>query len=57
MKRTKDAALSVTALWLEPRLRFTPSREAKLASELDRLARFVGAEAVRFETGFLRDPD
>jgi len=57
MKRTKDGALSVTGLWLEPRLRFTPAREAKLASELDRLARFVGAEAVRFENYFLREQE
>jgi uncharacterized protein YcaQ len=57
MKRTKDGALSVSALWLEPRLKFTRAREAKLASELDRLARFVGAEAVRFENGFLRETD
>ncbi|MDX1576720.1 MAG: crosslink repair DNA glycosylase YcaQ family protein, partial [Kiloniellales bacterium] len=54
MKRTKDGALSVSALWLEPRLKFTRAREAKLTSELDRLAQFVGAEAVRFENGFLR---
>jgi uncharacterized protein YcaQ len=44
----------VTALWLEPRLKFTPAREAKLASELDRLARFVGADKVRFQNGFLK---
>jgi len=57
MKRAKDGALAVTALWLEPRLKFTRAREAKLAAELDRLANFVGAEAVRFENGFLRDSD
>ena len=54
MKRTKDGALTVTALWLEPRLQFTRAREAKLAAELDRLASFVGAETVRFANGFLR---
>ncbi len=54
--RTKkdDGELSVNALWLEPRLKFTKAREAKLASQLDRLARFVGAETVRFEDGFLK---
>jgi uncharacterized protein YcaQ len=57
MKRSKDGTLSVSALWLEPRLSFTRSREAKLASQLDRLARFVGADAVRFENGFLRETD
>jgi hypothetical protein len=49
-----DGALSVTGLWLEPRLKFTRAREAKLAGELDRLASFVGAETVRFQNGFLR---
>ena len=58
MKRSKeDGALSVSALWLEPRLTLTRTREAKLASELNRLASFVGAEAVRFENGFLRETD
>ena len=57
MKRTKDGALAVTALWLEPRLKFTRARDDKLASELDRLAGFVGAEAVRFENGFLRETE
>jgi uncharacterized protein YcaQ len=49
-----DGALSVTGLWLEPRLKLTRSREDKLAAELDRLARFTGAEGVRFENGYLR---
>jgi uncharacterized protein len=56
MARAKgDGALSVTGLWLEPRLGLTKSREDKLAAQLDRLARFVGAESVRFENGFLRE--
>ena len=57
MARAKadDGVLSVTGLWLEPRLSLTRSREAKLAAELDRLARFVGADAVRFENGFFRE--
>jgi uncharacterized protein YcaQ len=56
MARAKDdGALSVSGLWLEPRLSFTRAREDRLAAQLDRLARFVGAEAVRFENGFLRE--
>ena len=55
MKRAKnDGAISVTGLWLEPRLKWTRSREDKLVAELDRLASFVGADGVRFENGFLR---
>jgi uncharacterized protein YcaQ len=55
MARAKDdGALSVTGLWLEPRLALTKSREDRLAAELDRLARFVGVDAVRFENGFLK---
>ena len=54
MRATKDGPISVTGLWLEPRLKWTRSREDKLAAELDRLASFVGAEGVRFENGFLR---
>jgi hypothetical protein len=54
MRAKKDGALSVNALWLEPRLKWTRSREDKLAAELDRLASFVGADGVRFENGFLR---
>ena len=54
MKRTKNGALSVTALWLEPRLSYTRARKAKLEAQLDRLADFVDAEAVRFEKGFLK---
>jgi uncharacterized protein YcaQ len=54
MRAKKDGALSVTGLWLEPRLTLTRSREDKLAAELDRLASFTGADSVRFENGFLR---
>jgi uncharacterized protein YcaQ len=55
MARAKDdGALSVSGLWLEPRLGLTRAREDRLAGQLDRLARFVGAESVRFENGFLR---
>ena len=53
-RRERDA-LGVTGLWLEPRLKLTRSREDRLAAELDRLARFIGAGRVVFENGFLRD--
>ena len=57
MRAKKDGALSVTGLWLEPRLKLTRSRDDKLSAELDRLARFTGAEGVRFENGFLREQE
>jgi uncharacterized protein YcaQ len=53
--RRDQGALAVTGLWLEPRLKLTGAREAKLAAELDRLARFTGAERVVFENGHLRN--
>ena len=46
--------LSVNGLWLEPRLQFTRRRQEKLAAELDRLRRFICADQVVFENGFLR---
>ncbi|MFT5776999.1 DNA glycosylase AlkZ-like family protein, partial [Hyphomonas sp.] len=38
--------LTVVALWPEPGVKWTGARQAKLDSELGRLARFVGATGV-----------
>lgn len=55
MKRDRDAdALRVSALWLEPRLKLTPGRMAKLEKALAEVAAFAGVAAVRFEDGWLR---
>jgi len=48
--------LEVTGLWLEPGLKLTPRRRAGLEDELGRLAGFVGAGAVRFADGFVKEP-
>ena len=50
----QSGLLSVNGLWLEPRLQFTRRRQEKLAAELDRLRRFICADQVVFENGFLR---
>lgn len=42
----KAGRLNVLKLWLEPRVKWTGARAAKLESELARLARFVGLEQV-----------
>ena len=42
----KAGRLNVLKLWLEPRVKWTGARAAKLEAELARLARFVGLEQV-----------
>lgn len=55
MKRDRETdALRVAALWLEPRLKLTPGRLAKLEKALAEVAAFAGVSAVRFEDGWLR---
>ncbi len=51
--RRQDDALHVTGLWLEPKVKFTKGREKKLASELNRLAKFIGMETVTYDQGYL----
>jgi uncharacterized protein YcaQ len=46
--------LQVISLWLEPGQRFTKSRQRDLSLALDRLRRFIGADTVTFENGYLR---
>jgi uncharacterized protein YcaQ len=47
-------ALQVDALWMEPGHRLTKPRLGRLAAELDRVRRFVGAEDLRFRDGYLK---
>jgi uncharacterized protein len=55
MKRNAAGrALEVSALWLEPGLRPSRGRHDRLAAELDRIRRFVGADAVRYADGYLQ---
>lgn len=51
MKR-QDCALAVERLWLEPGVRTSRGRLARLESELDRLRRFGGCERVTFNDGW-----
>jgi hypothetical protein len=57
MKAERDrGVLAVRALWPEPGVRFGRERGARLAAELDRVARFAGCAGVAFGNGWLRDP-
>ncbi|WP_246479574.1 winged helix-turn-helix domain-containing protein [Kaustia mangrovi] len=49
-----DGVLEARGLWLEPRMRLTPSRETGLRRALDRLARFAELEEVRADEAFGR---
>ncbi len=52
MKRDREAdALRVAALWLEPRLKMTPGRTAKLEKALAEVAAFAGVSRVVFADG------
>lgn len=56
MKRDRDGdSLRVAALWLEPRLKLTPGRLAKLEKALGEVAAFAGVARVVFADGWLRD--
>lgn len=48
----KAGALNVTRLWLEPRVRASAGRMAKLDAELARVARFAGVEKVVYAKGW-----
>ncbi len=55
MKADRRAGvLNVTALWPEPRVRWTDARQARLEAELARLCRFAGLESVTWAPGWLR---
>ncbi len=47
-------ALEVAALWMEPGRRLSRGRRERLEAELDRIRRFVGADAVHYADGYLR---
>lgn len=56
MKADRKAdALTVAALWPEPKTRFAQGRLARLEAELDRQRRFAGLRDLRFADGWLRD--
>jgi uncharacterized protein YcaQ len=46
--------LEVSALWLEPGQRLGRGRRERLDAELDRIRRFIGADAIRYADGHLR---
>jgi uncharacterized protein YcaQ len=52
--RRQEGKLLVTGLWLEPGQQLTRSRQRDLGLALERLRRFVGAEAVAFDNGYLK---
>ncbi|WP_158970966.1 winged helix-turn-helix domain-containing protein [Chachezhania sediminis] len=57
MKTDRESAqLVVTALWPENGVRWGGARQARLETELDRVARFAGMEGVTFLDGWMRDP-
>jgi uncharacterized protein YcaQ len=47
--------LEVSALWLEPGRRLGRGRRERLDAELDRIRRFIGADAVRYADGHLKE--
>ncbi len=52
--RRDDDALHVTGLWLEPRVKLTKGRRARLERELARQAKFIGMADVIWEPGALK---
>jgi uncharacterized protein len=56
MKRNAASRLlEVMALWLEPGLRPSRGRHDRIAAELDRIRRFIGADAVRYADGYCKE--
>jgi uncharacterized protein YcaQ len=51
----RERLLEVSALWLEPGRRLGQGRRERLHAELDRIRRFIGAEAIRYADGHLRE--
>ena len=49
-----NGVLNVTGLWLEPKVRLTVGRLARLEAELERQRRFAGLQSVNFEEGWIR---
>ncbi len=56
MKAGRDRdELDVKALWMEPGVRLSGTRQAKLEAELDRIRRFAGLAAVHWRDGYLKN--
>lgn len=51
----KAGTLNVARLWLEPKVRASAGRMAKLDAELNRLARFTGVDEVAYQPGWRID--
>jgi len=49
-----DGDLRVCGLWLEEKVKFGDLRRTKLAQELERIRRFIGAERVTYLDGYLK---
>jgi uncharacterized protein YcaQ len=52
----KGGTLDVKRLWLEPGVRPSSGRLAKLDAELNRLAKFTGVDTIRYLDGWLGEP-
>lgn len=50
----KTNTLNVVALWLEPEIRPSAGRKAKIEAELDRIRKFAGMETISYETSWWR---
>jgi uncharacterized protein YcaQ len=57
MKCRRDAGtLAVTGLWLEPGVKLSKQRRARLDAELDRYRRFTGCDRIDWAEGALKAP-
>lgn len=55
MKCQRDASvLSVTGLWLEPKVKLSTGRLSALEAELDRLRRFTGMDRVSYQANWIK---
>ena len=52
--KASRGVLEVNALWMEPGRRLSRGRRGRLEAELERIRRFIGADAVVFADGHLR---
>jgi uncharacterized protein YcaQ len=52
--KASRGVLGVSALWLEPGRRLSPGRRDRLEAELERIRRFIGADAVAFADGHIK---
>jgi uncharacterized protein len=52
--KASRGVLGVSALWLEPGRRLSRGRRDRLEAELERIRRFIGADAVAFADGHIK---